>query len=1015
MKRWNILLSVLVLLSMALSACGNKGTPTPPKADDVLFVNIVWHQHQPLYYKDDNGIYTRPWVRVHATKDYYDMASMVAKYPDVHVTFNITPVLIRQLEDYAKNGAKDLYWVMAEKPAGQLTMEEKRFILQRFYDVNWGKIISRYPRYQELLDLRGGTDAKAIDAALEKFTEQDYRDLQVWFNLAWFDPDFLAEKPLKDLVDKGRNFTEEDKKIVFDKALQVIQEVLPLHKKLQDAGQIEVITTPYAHPILPLVIDTNLAKIGNPGAETPQRFSYPQDANAHLERSVQIYEANFGQKPRGLWPGEGSVAQMMVPFVIKSGYQWMATGEPVLAKSLGIDSFLRDPKDTVRQADDLYRPYYVTDASGNQMAVFFRDGVISDKVGFTYSGVSGEAAAKDLIQRLENIRARLKEQNATGPHVVSIILDGENAWENYDNDGKEFFDNLYRLLSESETLQTVTPSQYLEWYPEQRSLENLFAGAWFSPNYDTWIGESEETTAWEYLRQTREVLAKYDISKVRQASPEAIAQAQDYMYLAEGSDWFWWYGADQDSGQDDYFDRGYRALLRNVFVSLGEPVPSFVDVPIIQPRPVTAVQPLQGLVTPLLDGKAGDEWTGAALYAVEGVTSPVSGLAYLMDAQNLYIKLDLAAEVDRVGLYFVAPRATGNVPYIRSVDANTQPALLGLAATHLLEWDGKGPELQAYVPQDSAWQAADRVGEAVESSGVVEFAIPFAYFGELDTGDEIRMVVVSDPGIQMLPVGGPAQVILPDLGTSTAVLEVNDPEGDDNGPGTYTYATDGVFQGKMFDIKSFRVAYDDNNIIFKFTLFGPISNPWGSPNNLAVQTLDVYVDKDPGAGTGARLLLPGRNVALKEGYGWEYAVWAEGWTPQILVPDEATKEPVQFTEASFKIVVDPAGRSVTLRVPKEVFGEGDPTQWAYAAVILGQEGYPSAGVWRVRDVNETVAQWRFGGAKADANHTRVLDMVWPDGDAPTQAEMLGNYPSSNKAMEEMTPEDFAQIEMLTVP
>ena len=368
MKRLNFLLSVLVLLSMLLSACGTKAPTKPANADDVLFVNIVWHQHQPLYYKDENGVYTRPWVRVHATKDYYDMASMVAKYPNVHVTFNITPVLIRQLEDYAKNGAKDLYWVMAEKPANQLTTEEKRFILQRFYDVNWGKIIARYPRYQELLDLRGGTDAKAIDAALEKFTEQDYRDLQVWFNLAWFDPDFLAEKPLNALVEKGRNFSEEDKKIVFDKARQVIQEVLPLHKKLQDAGQIEVITTPYAHPILPLVIDTNLAKIGNPGAETPQRFSYPQDANAHLERSVQLYEENFGQKPRGLWPGEGSVAQVMVPFVIKSGYQWMATGEPVLAKSLGIDSFLRDPKDTVRQADDLYRPYYVKDASGNQLA-----------------------------------------------------------------------------------------------------------------------------------------------------------------------------------------------------------------------------------------------------------------------------------------------------------------------------------------------------------------------------------------------------------------------------------------------------------------------------------------------------------------------------------------------------------------------------------------------------------------------------------------------------------------------
>ena len=1009
MKTKWIVLNFLVILAMLLAACGQQH----PGSKDVLYVNLVWHQHQPLYYKDDAGVYTRPWVRVHATKDYYDMAAILQEYPDVHVTFNLTPVLIRQLDDYADNGAKDLYWQLAEKPASDLTDDEKRFILQRFFDANWDHIIAVYPRYQELLDLRGGTDTAAIESALATFTEQDYRDLQIWFNLAWFDPDLLAADPLKSLVEKGRNFTEADKQILFAEALRIIQAVIPLHKEMQSDGQIEVITTPFAHPILPLLVDTNLAREGNPGVETPPQFSYPQDALTHLERSVAIYEENFGQPPQGLWPGEGAVAQTIVPFVIKSGYTWMATGEPVLAKSLNLDGFTRDAAETVQQADDLYRPYYVTDANGNQLAVFFRDGVISDKVGFTYSGISGEAAAEDLIQRLENIRTELKDEGAEGPHIVSIILDGENAWENYDNDGKEFFHSLYSLLSESKTLQTVTPSQYLEWFPEQRSLDNLFAAAWFSPNYDTWLGEAEENMAWDYLRQTRAVLAKYDISKVRTASPEAIAQAQDFMYLAEGSDWFWWYGADQDSGQDDYFDTGFRALLKGVFDSLGEPVPNFVNVPIIQPRPVQAAQPVQGMSTPVIDGKIdGDEWSLGAAYPAEVQTPFASGLGYTYDANNLYLRLDLTRPMsasDQVGFYFVAPRAAGSNPFV-NISAD-EPLLLGVAATHLVEVTAKG-SLSAYTGGETGWTKIEALGEASVSDSVIEVAIPFKLFGEMETGDDIRLLTVAQPDNQFIPTGGPAQIIVPEIGNATVVFEVEDPEGDDNGPGTYTYPTDAIFVGKMFDLKSFRVAYDENNIIFKFSFYGAIPNPWGSPNNLAVQTLDVYIDKDPGGGTGARLLLPGRNAALEAGSGWDYAVWAEGWTPQILAPNPETLEPIQITEAQFKIIADAGARTVTLRVPKDVFGEGDPATWGYTAVVLGQEGYPASGVWRVRDVEAAVAQWRFGGAPADTNHTRIIDMIWPSESDITQAEMLSNYPPSTTSAGELTADDFAQIRLL---
>lgn len=998
------------------------------QVEEPLYLALIWHQHQPLYYKDENGIYTRPWVRAHATKDYYDMASIVQQYPEVHVTYNLTPVLIRQLDDFALNGAKDIYWVLAEKPAAELTEADKRFILERFFDANWTNIVGRFPRYQALLDQRGGTKPEDIEAALQSFEEQDFRDLQIWFNLAWFDPDFLEQEPLKSLVEKGQNFTEEDKTILFGEVQRVIQEIIPLHKQMQADGQVEIITTPYAHPILPLLYDTNLAAVGNPSAELPtERFSYPNDAITHLKKSVEVYEVHFGQPPRGLWPGEGAVAEQIVPLVANAGYQWMASGEPVLAASLGIGSFSRDSEDTVQEADQLYRPYYVQGDRGEPVMIIFRDLVLSDKIGFTYSQTPGEQAAQDFIDRLENIRARLKEEGAKGPHLVSVILDGENAWEYYPNDGKAFLHALYQKLAESETIKTVTPSEYMVMFPEQQSLENLFPGAWFSANYDTWIGEAQEAMAWNYLREVREDLAQYDLLENKTASsPEALQQALDFMYLAEGSDWFWWYGSDQDSGVDNYFDLGFRSLLKGVYASLNEPVPNFVDVPIIPENPETPSTQFTGLFTPVVDGKVTTdaEWANAAAYpAVGGAMARAedlaAGLYYGIDSENLYLRVDSKSDWNtlgdvNVGFYIYSPRLDQVFPYTHPTQATEQPGLVGYGATNLFEatlTEG-GVTASAFSPTQDGWTSGENIADVAAQGQLLEMAVPLSNFGEIQPGDELRLTAVFSQGerdLQKLPSSGPAQIVIPDLGLTNVLLEVNDPEGDDNGPGNYTYPTDAVFEPKVFDIKTFSVGFDEANMVFKFVFNGPIPNPWGSPNNLAIQTLDVYIDQDPGSGTGARLLLPGRNAALKQGDGWEYAIWAEGWTPQFVAPD-AEGIPKQVTSVDFKIIVDPAASSVTLRVPREAFGDGDPSTWGYAAVVMSQDGFPAAGVWRVRDGQEVSAQWRFGGVPAGTtNYPRIFDLA----DAGDQAEQLAFSPSTAE-VGTLTPDDFAQIRLLTV-
>ncbi|MDF1519423.1 MAG: glucodextranase DOMON-like domain-containing protein [Brevefilum sp.] len=1038
MKKHFNLIVILVLASILLGACAPQAADTPeeptsapvadtPEAEEqpieveetelvedepqILYVNLTWHQHQPLYYKDADGIYTRPWVRVHATKDYLDMAEKIAAYEDVQVSFNLTPSLIRQINDLA-NGAKDIYWVLAEKPVSELTLEEKQFILERFFDANWDNIIARYPRYQALLDKRGGGDQASVQAALDTFTEQDFMDLQVWFNLAWFDPEYLSQEPLLALVEKGENFTQEDKDILFTKVLEVLQSVIPYHKELQDAGQIEVTTTPYAHPILPLIYDIELALIGNPGAEMPEAdFSYPQDAETHLEISVEMYEENFGREVRGLWPGEGSVAQAIVPLVADAGYTFMQTGEPVLAKSLGIDSFTRDSQGFVQQPDDLYRPYYVSAEDGTKVAVFFRDGSLSDRIGFDYSGMDGEAAAQDLISHLEGIQADFQASGSEGPHIVSIILDGENAWEHYKNDGNDFFHALYSKFAESEVLETVTPSNYLEMFPEQRELDDLFPGAWFSPNYDTWIGEGEEAVAWDYLAQVRDDLSLYETGE-ESASEEAIAEAFDFMYLAEGSDWFWWYGADQDSGQDSYFDEGYRALLAGVYESLGLDVPGFVSVPVIEAQPVSATRSMSGIASPLVDGEDEPAWETAAFYEASEAAA-ISGMYTSLDEENLYLRFDFEGAVGarQFSVYFSVPGLeTGK----RALSLESE-SVLGFRANKLLTWSPSDSALVLYQVEDDQWvQMEGEAGQGVSGQGMAELALPLNLLGDLRAGDLLKFKVIVEPDGDQIPLSGPAQMLIPDLGGTAVFLEVQDPVGDDYGPGTYTYPNDAVFKDSVFDVQAFSVGTDSENLVINFNFVGPVENPWGSPIGLSLQTMDVYIDTDPGEGSGARKLLPGRNASLEEGFGWEYAIWAEGWTSQVVQSDPDSLEPKDYSEASssMKIVVDSNQNLVTIRVPLSFLPEGDPATWAYAAAVLSQEGYPAEGVWRVRDVSLQSAQWVFGGSTGDVNHTRIIDLILPEGSDLNQTDILGDYPSKTGSLDSLTPDDFAQVPIL---
>jgi alpha-amylase/alpha-mannosidase (GH57 family) len=655
----------------------------PPEAEgEPLYLSIIWHQHQPVYYKDpETGIYQKPWVRLHAAKDYVDMAAMLDDYPDIQATFNLTPSLLRQLQDL-EAGATDLYAVHTMIPAAELTGEEKAFIQARFFDIN-PKIIARFPRYQEIADDRENW---------ESWDTQTWLDLQLLFNLAWTDPDWLAEEALAGLVAKERDYAEEDKATVLDTHARLVAEVIPLHKRLQDEERIEITMTPFFHPILPLLLDSNLASVAVPDIELPPRYTYGFDAVAQIQLGVDYYTEVFGRPPRGMWPAEGAVSQGIVGMVAREGIQWMASDEEVLARSLGETAFARDSKEVVQEADTLYRPWIVS-SRDDQLYIVFRDKVISDKVGFTYSGTPGKAAAQDFVNRILAIRDRLAEQGDEGPNLVSVILDGENAWEHYPNDGKEFLNSMYQLLEEEQqkgTIRTITPADYVTQFPEQPDIEELWAGSWVSPDYLTWIGEDEENRAWEYLGQVRDF-----VERKKHTWDEATLEAvMDAIYTAEGSDWFWWYGADQNSGDDGSFDEQFRRTLMRVYEIVGEPVPTFLKVPVI---PQTAQPPEAGatdLLTPEIDGVADEgEWDAAGYYLEEGGVQAtaeqiVSQIWYGFDSSTLYLRADArrpwmdVGEETRVGFYLTQPGGNKENPFSR---VGGEETLLGFGAHVLAE------------------------------------------------------------------------------------------------------------------------------------------------------------------------------------------------------------------------------------------------------------------------------------------------------------------------------------------
>ncbi|MEA3297179.1 MAG: glycoside hydrolase family 57 protein, partial [candidate division Zixibacteria bacterium] len=453
-----------------------------------LKLALLWHMHQPNYQEPGSNRMVMPWVRLHATKDYLDMLLYTGEYDNLRITFNLVPSLLDQFQLYL-DGGTDPHLELSRIAAVDLSSDQKLAILKDFFSVNPRRMIEPYSRYFELYrKSRNNADQTVLPGL---FSSEEIRDIQVWSNLAWVDPMFHNEEPVKSLIARGRHFGEEEKQALLDWQMELIRRIVPTYQDFYRQGKIDVSFTPYYHPILPLLCDTRVALDAIPRIELPQNtFRHPEDAVTQIRMSMDKFESVFGTRMTGMWPSEGSVSEEVADILIKAGIEWIATDEEILYSSLKKASM-----------DHKTSPIHTVYEYGPGLKLFFRDHALSDRIGFVYSSWDADRAATDFVEHLKKLRSLLRDN--LDQVVVPVILDGENAWEYFPDDGREFLNELYRQLSNDPEIETVTMSEAAKQI-EPRPLKSLHAGSWINHNFRIWIGHYEDNAAWDLLFEARE-------------------------------------------------------------------------------------------------------------------------------------------------------------------------------------------------------------------------------------------------------------------------------------------------------------------------------------------------------------------------------------------------------------------------------------------------------------------------------------------------------------------------------
>jgi alpha-amylase/alpha-mannosidase (GH57 family) len=612
---------------------------------------LLWHMHQPQYRDPETGRYVLPWTRLHALKDYYGMVEALREFPDFHATFNIVPALGIQLDEYASGNFNEPWFSLAFKNADDLTREDKSEILSRAFQVNHERLMSRWLRFAELYEWsRPASGAQA----LVTFTARDWRDLQLLSQLAWMEESWLQkDEIISRLAAKGKDYAESDKAALKEKQQELLRLVLPAYREAASRGQIEISTTPFYHPILPLLCDSDIARVANPATPLPRRaFRHPEDAREQLKLARQYHEKTFGGKPAGLWPSEGSVSDQSLSIAAQEGFEWFGTDEGVLGRTLNV-SFFRDTNGIPVNSDRLYKPWRFQ-LGEKSIIGLFRDHHLSDLIGFVYGRMDPKAAAADLHSR---IRALGEKVSGSHPLTLSLFLDGENAWEYFPGNGREFLREFYGRVESDPDIRALTVSEAIAAAGEIPTTTGISPASWINANFDVWIGHSEDVAAWELLWDAREAygraLEAHEKGRLGAPTETALNKAHDSLLAAEGSDWCWWFGPEHSTANDAEFDALYRKHLTAIYLALGQVAPEELAKP-IKRRPEHAVQLAPtGFLRIKVDGRDTSyfEWLGAGLYSPERRGGSMHGRVFYLhelrfgfEDERFSVRVDTFAE-----------------------------------------------------------------------------------------------------------------------------------------------------------------------------------------------------------------------------------------------------------------------------------------------------------------------------------------------------------------------------------
>ncbi|MGB9861255.1 MAG: glucodextranase DOMON-like domain-containing protein [Candidatus Bipolaricaulaceae bacterium] len=918
---------------------------------------IVWHMHQPLYWNRLTGEYELPWVRVHAVQEYIDSPRIQLEFPGIKVAYNLQPSLLWQLLDYAEIteeerargglyeliGAVDnhLKWVWALLTAPKELAPETRAAMQeQFFWINpymlqpGGKYYD--PRYAELNQLKGQ----------RKLTDQELLDAAGLFLLWQISPELHGKLGLLDLRGK-RNWTKDDIVRVIRAQHQVITEVVDCYRRAQEAGA-ELITGPFFHPILPILAD----------------YGWDEDILAQLGLGQEQHTALFGKPAVGVWPPEQAVSEKAVALLGQAGFKWTVADEWTLSAALG-----RGPSPA-----ELAQAWKFGD-----IVMFFRDHTISDQIAFSYGNKPTSEAVADFLNRVRRYWTVLPEPEE---HVLVVALDGEN-WmfmAGYPDNGREFLRALYRALLQADWIRTVTPAEYLAQHEVRAALSRLPTGSW-GGDLSTWQGEPEEDEAWARLAAAREAVF------ARDPNPQALSA----LYAAEGSDWFWWYGDDQDSGTDDLFDWLFKAHLVGAYRAAGykdEEIPQALFLRLIVP-----IRANLGEVKPVLDGKitAAEEWAEAVAYPG---WAGISSFALAYGESYLYARIDLGKPARElvgsdVRLVLYASGKPGEKTNIVTRHAQVQLGFAFASAVELefakVKADGSGYVFRYGADGRGGWRLTSPVRTLLYRKAavdeVVEFMVPFEELG-VEPGQSLTVAVVLERPGELLGKAPekPLFARIPTLIRGTEIWSMEDPKGDDFGPGTYVYPLNKVFtEAKgLFDLVRYAV-YDAGDAWQLAFDFPALPNPWNGPHGFSHPIVFVYLDVKEGGRTDVHEEGKAAQVAFDPAHPWDYVLKIAGW------PGYGRHLWTAEGEGPFLVDVasDPKRGRIIVTVAKSLVPE--IRGWHY--VLVGsQDGY---GPNHIRPIGKAPGEWTGGGCPDPMWAPQIYDILAPT--VEDQVRMLGSY------------------------